>query len=334
MRLTSIAEALAPALAAVRPAPRRLLPVAQAIGLRIVAPVRAPSDCPVRAAALRSGLAVRSLDLAGASGHAPILLAAAPKAVRCGEALPDGCDAVIDPDAVTAAGRFVEIAESVEPGAFARLAGHDLRAGEILAPAGALVGPELALACAAAGVAAIDIVAPGVRLELMEGPERSWLAARLAALGCAVVAAEDAGMVLRQAAEDAPPRLALRPGEQAWVDVEGGLPVVMLPARFDGLVGAFAALALPLLARLSGTIVAGRPAVLARKLSSAVGTAEVALLRIAGTSAEPLATGDITLSQLARADAFAVVPPGSEGYAPGETIAVTPFDAMLDGAPT
>ena len=49
---------------------------------------------------LREGYAVRSRDLAGASSFSPAYLAAAPQHVRMGDALPDGCDCVLDPGAV------------------------------------------------------------------------------------------------------------------------------------------------------------------------------------------------------------------------------------------
>jgi hypothetical protein len=46
-----------------------------------------------------------------------------------------------------------------------------------------------------------------------------------------------------------------------------------------------------------------------------------------------LGVGDITLSRLARANAFALIAPGDEGRAGGEPIAVTPFSLSPPRSP-
>ena len=63
---------------------------------------------------------------------------------------------------------------------------------------------------------------------------------------------------------------------------------------------------------------------LARKIASSVGIAEIVLLERADDSWMPLAVGDLSLEAIARADAWLVVPGGSEGFAAG-----TPVDAYM-----
>ena len=63
---------------------------------------------------------------------------------------------------------------------------------------------------------------------------------------------------------------------------------------------------------------------LARKIASSVGLAEIVLLERSGDAWMPLATGDLPLETVARADAWLLVSGGSEGYAAG-----TPVSAYL-----
>ena len=329
-RLASLAEALGPVLAGLEPAAPVKLPPLDAVGLILAAPLHASGPVPAAATALRKGLAVRSLDLVGASPHAPALLAAHPPMVRAGEPLPPGCDAVLDPDAVTDHGGWLEAVEAPAPGWQARLAGHDLAAGAVLAPAGALFTPELALAACLAGIAQVAARRPVVAVEIADPALRTWLELRLAGLGCVMRAATGSGppaLILR-AAGDGPPRLALQPGETAWIAREGEAAAIDLPARFDGAVSAFCALALPVLARLTGA--APRPVSvrLAGKLTSAIGLTELALFRLEADMAVPLASGDVTLAALAAADAFCLTPPEAEGFAAGASLDLIRFSSL------
>ena len=63
---------------------------------------------------------------------------------------------------------------------------------------------------------------------------------------------------------------------------------------------------------------------LARKIASTVGLAEIVLLERQADAWMPLATGDLPLETVARADAWLLVSGGSEGYAAG-----TPAKAYL-----
>ncbi|MEI9923084.1 MAG: hypothetical protein WDN50_05690 [Bradyrhizobium sp.] len=59
---------------------------------------------------------------------------------------------------------------------------------------------------------------------------------------------------------------------------------------------------------------------LARKISSSVGIADIALLRKMDGAWMPLATGDLSLDHIMRADAWLAVPGGSEGFAAGTPV--------------
>jgi molybdopterin biosynthesis enzyme len=112
--------------------------------------------------------------------------------------------------------------------------------------------------------------------------------------------------------------LALQPGRTAAVGAIAGVPVVALPGAPDQALAVWWALVLPVLDRLSGRQT--RQAVtrpLARKIASAVGLTELVLLEERDGAWMPLAIGDLALETVARADAWLLVPPSSEGYAAG-----------------
>ncbi len=319
-RLLALSELMDSVLPGLDPVAPVSLPPFEAVGLVLAQTVVAPRDLPERAVALRSGIAVASLDLVGASPEAPVPLPAPPATVRPGQTMPDGCDAVLDPDAVAAGGPFGEIVQSVEPGAHVRRAGHDLSRGETIALSGATVTPGIALAAAMAGLEAVAVRRVAVALSWPDGAARAWLSARLSALGARLVGDAEAAHLHLLPAPDGPPRLALKPAETAGVLVRDGIVAVELPPRFDGVVGGWCALILPLIASLSGASLCATHPTLARKLVSAVGLSDVALLSLDGGAATPLAVGDIDLATIARANAFSILPPGSEGYAAGSTI--------------
>jgi molybdopterin biosynthesis enzyme len=119
--------------------------------------------------------------------------------------------------------------------------------------------------------------------------------------------------------------IALRPGRTAAIGRIARYPVIALPGAPDQALAAWWTLALPVLDRLSGS--EPRPTrtlPLARKIASSVGIAEIVLLKSADGAWMPLATGELSLETIARADAWLAVPGGSEGYAAG-----TPVDAYM-----
>jgi molybdopterin molybdotransferase len=323
--LSTVDALLTPILAALRAIDATLVPIREANGMWLAGDLTAPEAVPPHAIALRPGFALTSLDIAGASMHAPALLMSAPQQVAAGEPLPKGCDTVIDFDAVSRTGAVWEIAESIEPGLHVRLAGHDLAGGAIIARAGSRVTPEIALAAELAGVHALAVRRPIITLEGFAEPETAWLMTRLKALGIPR-SADAVPQVIVRAVAEARPRLALRPGETAWITQEGETIIIETPKRFDGVVGAWCALVLPVIAKLLDQPLGGLSGELTGKVASAIGLAEVALFRRHLGRAVPLAVGDLPLSAIAAADCYCMVPPDLEGHPQGATVSLISFD--------
>ncbi|WP_349368037.1 hypothetical protein [Salinarimonas sp.] len=318
--LTPLAQALALWLGDARcVAPRPCAP-AEAIGRVLAEDVRTPRTVPERPRARRPGFAVAAADTVGASPYAPAPCLAPPPFVAAGDPLPEGCDAVLPADALTD-GPIPEIQAEVAPGTDVRRAGAEARAGEVVIPAGRRLRACDAAALAALGVATVPVCTPRVRLEGLPA-----LAGLVAALGGEVVL-EDADLVLATTSGDVEilvDGLALRPGETTRLArTADGVPVAILPALDSDALGAALALLPPALAALAGAEPPPpRPARLATPLTSSVGLAEVALLARDGDACASLAVGDLTLATFARADAFTLLAPESEGHAAGESIAV------------
>jgi molybdopterin biosynthesis enzyme len=119
--------------------------------------------------------------------------------------------------------------------------------------------------------------------------------------------------------------IALQPGRTSAVGRVDKTPVLVLPGASDQAFAAWWALALPVLDRLSGR----RPRKtvtlpLARKIASGVGIAEIVLLERKKGLWSTLAVGELSLEAIARAEAWLMVPGGSEGYAAG-----SPVDAYM-----
>ncbi len=116
--------------------------------------------------------------------------------------------------------------------------------------------------------------------------------------------------------------VALQPGRTAAVGAIGKVPVVALPGAPDQALAAWWALALPVLDRLSGRQPREQIMLpLARKIASSVGIAEIVLLERQDGAWMPFAVGELSLQAIARADAWLIVPGGSEGFAAGMPVA-------------
>ena len=148
----------------------------------------------------------------------------------------------------------------------------------------------------------------------------------LVAIGGTGVGRSDAtAMALAQRGALVAHGVALQPGRTVAIGRIGQIPVIALAGAPDQALAAWWTLALPVLDRLSGRKrrrILSLP--LARKIASQVGIAEIALLQRGEGLWTPLAVGDLPLEIIARADAWLLVPGGSEGFAAG-----TPVDAYM-----
>jgi molybdopterin molybdotransferase len=118
--------------------------------------------------------------------------------------------------------------------------------------------------------------------------------------------------------------IALRPGETSGFGVVGTTPVILVPGRLESALATTLALVLPCLDHLMNAAprLPSLSGPLTRKVSSAIGMTEVVLLRRMREELVPVAAGDLTFAAIASADAWLAVPPDSEGFAAGETVAV------------
>lgn len=357
--LTPLDVALAALLRDLAPVPPVEVPLAQA--LRCIAADMPPLGAfPPRDVAAADGWALRARDLVGASSYSPLPLSASPAWVEAGDAIPAGCDCVLDSDAVDHAGPTVQVLAEAIPGQGVRRAGGDIAEGSFATEAGRrIVARDLLIARAAdmqtlrvrrprlrilnipGGSITADLIAESARtagadIVCIEASARDTasIAAALDTSACDLlitvggsgVGRTDATvMALAQRGEVIAHGIAVQPGRTAAVGRIGKLPVVALPGAPDQAFAAWWTLALPALDRLSGR----RPRKtlnlpLARKIASGVGIAEIVLLERKQGVWAALAAGDLSLGTIARAEAWLAVPAGAEGFAAG-----TPVDAYM-----
>ncbi|MGH2652521.1 MAG: molybdopterin molybdotransferase MoeA, partial [Actinomycetota bacterium] len=147
----------------VRPLAPLELPLAEAAGCVLAYDATAEEDVPPYTQATVEGLAVRASDIRIATQAAPVELrvvgdvtaSGAPEAtvgwgesvrVAAGAILPAGADCVVPLDWCTLDGSVVRVRKAAHEDANVRRAGADVRAGQVLVPAGRrLQAPELAL---------------------------------------------------------------------------------------------------------------------------------------------------------------------------------------------
>jgi molybdopterin biosynthesis enzyme len=357
--LTPLDVALAALLNGLAPLTPAELPLAEA--LRCIAADMPPSGAvPPRDIAASDGFALRASDLVGASSYSPLPLVVLPIWVEAGDAMPDGCDCVLDADAVDRSGPMPQVLAEAIPGQGVRRAGGDIAAGSQIVEAGRRVRARDLMIARAAGIAKLKIRRPRLRIvnipggtvtadliaesartagaEIISvtaaGRDAVSIAAALDSHACdllLVVGGSGVGhtdatvTALGMCGEVLAHGIALQPGRTSAVGRLGTTPVVVLPGAPDQAFAAWWTLALPALDRLSGR----RPRrtlnlPLARKIASSVGIAEIVLLERKQGAWITLAAGELSLDAIARADAWLAVPGGSEGFAAG-----APVDAYM-----
>lgn len=306
--------------------------------------------------AAADGWAVRARDLVGASSYAPSSLPAVPVWVDAGDAMPHGCDCVVDADLVEPLGSMFQVLAEALPGQGVRRAGGDLAALRCVVEAGQAIRPLDLLIARAAGCTTLKVRRPRVRLvncpatdgrditaqmivELLDaaGAAVTHVAAAARTVAAiveaidveacdllvlvggtglgrndvAVAALSQRGIVIAHG-------IAMQPGRTAAIGRIDAVPVVALPGAPDQALAAWWTLVLPVLDQLAGRAPRRMMTLpLARKIASGVGIAEIVLLERSDAAWSPLACGDFSLDQIARADAWCVVPAHSEGFAAG-----------------
>jgi molybdopterin molybdotransferase len=163
-KLITPAEAAELVLARVRPLDLETVALADALGRVLGEPLASPDDVPPFDSSAMDGFAVRAADTRAAAAGSPVELllagesrAGAPaeagpgpgEAVRIstGAVIPPEADAVVRVEDTAERDGVVLVQAEVEPGKEVRRAAEDISAGELVLPAGRLLGPaELAVA--------------------------------------------------------------------------------------------------------------------------------------------------------------------------------------------
>lgn len=354
-RLLPVAEVIARIAARAAPvAPRALMGDA---GMTAAADLRAASAVPARAIALRDGWAVAADAVSDAGPYSPVPLRA--RWVDQGTPLPEACDAVLAPDAVTASGGSMQAVAAAAPGDGVLPAGADATPAVPLRRAGARLRALDIAALRLAGLTEIAVRLPRIRLVATDAAlhrgrdEITGLVARMIEGAATVVRSNDLEASLARPDADAIVAIggtgegrndrsvqllarhgvvdvhgmALAPGESAAFGGAGACPVLLLPGRLDAALAVFLVIGRHLVARLAGGDAAanGTPLRLARKIASPVGLTELVPVARETDGLVPLARAAIPLQALARADGYVLVPPESEGFQAGASVEMHPF---------
>lgn len=357
--LTPLDTALAALLRDVEPTAPVELPLAEAAGC-IAAGAPLFAACPPRDVAATDGWAFHANDLVGASAYSPLPLTETPAWVEAGDAMPAGCDCVLDADAVDASGPLVQALAEGVPGQGVRRAGSDIAGRTSATAEGRPVNPSALLLARVAGLDRLGVRRPRLLIVNVPGAtatthmiadiarlaglevQRREAGARDAAsiaevlddpvcdlvvtIGGSGVGRSDAAVTaLAQRGDVLAHGLALQPGRTAAAARLGKVPAVALPGSPDHALAVWFALVRPLIDRLSARQPRSQVTLpLVRKIASGVGIAEIALLAREHRAWMPLAVGEWPLQAVARADAWLLIPASHEGFAAGE-----PVDAYL-----
>jgi molybdopterin molybdotransferase len=360
--LTPLDTALAALLDGLEPVAPRELWIAEALGCVAgeMPPSKTMPSCDIAAA---DGFALCARDLVGASSYSPLPLPETPLWVEAGDPMPEGCDCVIDAACLDQTGPIAEALAEAIPGQGVRRTGGDIAAGVAVIAIGRRIGRVDLASARAAGLKTVRVRQPRLRLvdipansglshtaqlifELAaaagasparveaRGREAASIAEAIDVSACDLLVTTGGSGVGRTDATIAALAargavltygIALQPGRTAAVGRIGNIPVVAVPGAPDQALATWWTLVLPVLDRLSGlqqrqTLILP----LARKIASTVGIAEVVLLERSAGAWQPISVGELSLGLIARADAWLLVPGGSEGFAAG-----TPVDAHI-----
>ena len=168
--MIDIDEAYARIAALASPLPGEEVPVAEAAGRVLAGDVLGAVDLPGFDRSSMDGWAVRSADFpggpvslpvrgdvaAGSTGDVPLEPGTVVQ-ISTGAPIPPGADAVLPLEDGEESGDVLTSSEAVRPQAFVRFRGEDVRAGELLVPAGQRLTPARLAVVASGGVASVRV---------------------------------------------------------------------------------------------------------------------------------------------------------------------------------
>jgi molybdopterin molybdotransferase len=357
-RLTPLRAILALIESRVSPVKARKCATAAAAGFTLADDV-VTAERPTSSIALSDGFAVDAAAVADAGPYAPALLPALPQWIEAGQSLPIGTDAVAPLDAITQRGERVEVIVPVLAGQGVLPAGGDAAAQTVLRRAGERMRDIDCAVAAAVGFAELNVREPRIWIARGRAATTPLIDAGLAMLARFVgksgatihgeltdlheaLARDEADAVIALGGtgggrDDESVRtlarlgrveahgVAVAPGETAAFGFAGERPVLLMPGRIDAALALWLLIGRRLVAKLAGGGVADTPTVmpLKRKATSTIGMTELIPVSCADGMAEPLGSGYLPFTALARSDGWIVVPADSEGFAAGAEVAVT-----------
>lgn len=335
------------------------LPLEAALGVIAAKPAPAVHACPSRDEAAIDGWALAARDLIGASSFAPAVPAAPPVWVEVGDAMPEGCDCVIDAQGVDAQGPLVQVLTEAIPGQGVRRAGEDIAMGQLPATPGRRISAFDILCARRSGLACLPVRRPWVRLIDLDSLNAARLTADFAEMRAGAAGADVARVsckrdvasiangileetadlivlvggtgagrndhtaaAIARAGERFAHGIALQPGRTAAFGRVGKIPVVALPGQPDQALAVWLTLVEPILRMLTGATPQDPLSLpLARKISSGIGVTDIVLLKQTERAWTPLSVGALSPAQLVSADAWCLIPAMSEGHAAGTPVA-------------
>ncbi len=321
-RLLSLAEILPAGLPPVEPV---TVAPAEALGAIAAEHIALPEGWPRANLAREPGYAVTARMLIGATAYEPAVLPASTPLLGAGDPLPERADAILPAASVMATPMGLEAFATIRPGEGVRRTKQDWPADRLVLAAGTMIGRMEQAVLLAMEVPALSVRRAALSLDpALPEAIRALIAGWATMLGVAIAPAAQAHLRL-EACAFTEPRLALRPGRYGALMADGPASSLALPPDLAEATGLWHALALPVLARLSGATLNNFHGALAGKLVSGIGFSELAFLRREDDAWLPLETGDCTLATLAEAEAVALLPAGSEGHPAGDTIPLMPL---------
>jgi molybdopterin molybdotransferase len=359
-RLTPLDDVLRHIDALVDPVTPRTSELVAALGGTLAEDIIVDAAIPPAPRALRDGWAVASDLTTDAGTYAPAPLPAAMR-VDAGEPLPPGTDAVAPLDAVTIRGGLAQALAPVGPGEGVLATGADIARGTTLLTAGRRLDRLRIALLATAGVGAVRIRAPRVRLVGARGGDAvidtavGSIADAIASAGAIAVTdatsnlaaalantAVDAVMIVGGTGSgrgDSSVRtlaslgklhvhgVALVPGETTAFGTIDARPVLALPGRLDAALAAWHVLGRTMLGRLAGSCepLWLRTAKLTHKVTSTVGLAELVPVRCEEAAATPIASSYVPFAALAQANGWILIKADSEGYPAQSEVVIRPF---------
>jgi len=360
-RLTPLAEALATIAAVVRPVEPE--PGGGGTYGVLAQDLRAIEASPPLPVAFLDGYAVSADDTTGASVYVPLPQPGPPAWCEAGMELPQGRDAILPPEAGTLEGGVLHATETVGAGHGVRTTGEDFRAGDLLHPSGTRLTAYNMLHVPETHP--LRLVRPAVVANPFAGDAVTWhwIGTYLMALGAlygaptfvplaeALDAAPDTQLIVTiggtgpggadRAIDDIAALgtvllhgVAIDPGATAGIGTVRGRTIVALPGRPEATIAAALMLLPAVLRAMTLSLPEPVPAFrgrLTRKVAGGAGRTRIVFARADGGTITPLGGAGVPLKLLDAANAYLVVPAGSEGLQDGDDVAATPLPRYLVG---